>query len=145
MTSPCHRPILSFAFVALVSSSALCAGNDGFIEHYKGTPFHDSQYSGGSQKIPGKVYCAYYDLGGEGIAYHDSDAKNSGSGGLNPLDGTYLNEFRERRERRHPRIPNSLSTATRLTTTPARKIPRRRSGPSSTSVGWTEPGEWFKQ
>ena len=38
--------------------------------------------------------CAYYDLGGEGVAYHDTDAKNQGSGGLNPLDGKYLNEFR---------------------------------------------------
>src|ERR1039458_4549689 len=49
---------------------------------------------GGPQKIPGKVLCAYYDLGGEGVAYHDSDPKNHGSGELNPADGTYLNEFR---------------------------------------------------
>jgi len=27
------------------------------------------------QKIPGKLQCAYYDFGGEGIAYHDTDAK----------------------------------------------------------------------
>ena len=33
-------------------------------------------------------------MGGEGVAYHDSDAKNNGSGALNPADGTYLNEFR---------------------------------------------------
>jgi hypothetical protein len=38
--------------------------------------------------------CAYYDLGGEGVAYHDTDPKNQGSGELNPADGTYLNEFR---------------------------------------------------
>src|ERR1039458_4900191 len=49
---------------------------------------------GGPQKIPGKVLCAYYDLGGEGVAYHDSDPKNHGSGELNPADCTYLNEFR---------------------------------------------------
>jgi hypothetical protein len=30
-------------------------------------PYHDSRYSGGPQKIPGKVLCAYYDLGGEGV------------------------------------------------------------------------------
>ncbi len=29
----------------------------------------------GAQKIPGKVECAYYDRGGEGVAYHDSDSK----------------------------------------------------------------------
>src|SRR5277367_33207 len=61
---------------------------------YKGMPFHDSVYQGGPQKIPGRVQCAYYDLGGEGVAYHDSDATNSGSGALNKPDGTYLNEFR---------------------------------------------------
>src|SRR5271167_1658067 len=61
---------------------------------YRGEPFHDNAYEGGPQKIPGRVQCAYYDLGGEGIAYHDTDARNNGSGGLNPADGTYLNEFR---------------------------------------------------
>src|SRR5580700_4969203 len=66
-----------------------------FPKNYKGTPFTDSKYKDGAQKIPGKVMCAYYDLGGEGVAYHDTDAKNSGSGGLNPLDGKYLNEFRK--------------------------------------------------
>src|ERR1700743_2194976 len=64
------------------------------LKKYKGTPFHDSVYHGGPQKIPGRVQCAYYDLGGEGIAYHDSDAKNNGSGALNKADGSYLNEFR---------------------------------------------------
>jgi hypothetical protein len=29
------------------------------------------------------VQCALYDLGGEGIAYHDTDALNNGSGKLN--------------------------------------------------------------
>jgi hypothetical protein len=41
--------------------------------------------------------CAYYDLGGEGGAYHhDSDPQNHGGGELNPGDGSYLNEFRIR-------------------------------------------------
>ena len=44
--------------------------------------------------MPGQVLCAYYALGGEGVAYHDTDAKNHGSGELNPADGSYLNEFR---------------------------------------------------
>jgi hypothetical protein len=46
------------------------------------------------QPIPGKIECEYYDLGGEGIAYHDSDSINNGSGKLNPANGSYLNEFR---------------------------------------------------
>ena len=36
---------------------------------------------------PGRVDCAYYDRGGEGVAYHDVDAKNNGSGVLNPATG----------------------------------------------------------
>lgn len=57
---------------------------------YKGMPFHDSVYQGGPQEIPGRVQCAYYDFGGEGIAYHTSDAINRGSGTFNKPDGTYL-------------------------------------------------------
>ncbi len=76
--------------------AALCvtAVAPGKTKHYQGKPFHDSVYNGGPQHIPGRVMCAYYDLGGEGVAYHDSDAKNNGSGSLNPADGTYLNQFR---------------------------------------------------
>jgi hypothetical protein len=50
---------------------------------YTGKPFHDSLYTAGAQVIPGKVECAYYDLGGEGVAYHDTDAINHGNGELN--------------------------------------------------------------
>ncbi len=50
---------------------------------YKGKPFQDSVYKDGAQAIPGKLQCAYYDLGGEGVAYHDTDAANHGSGELN--------------------------------------------------------------
>src|SRR5277367_3304056 len=59
-----------------------------------GEAYHDAKWAGGPQKIPGRVLCAYYDLGGEGVAYHDTDPQNHGSGELNPADGTYLNEFR---------------------------------------------------
>ena len=47
----------------------------------------DSRHTGGAQKIPGRVECAYYDRGGEGVTYHDTDARNNGSGALNPADG----------------------------------------------------------
>jgi Carbohydrate binding module (family 6) len=50
---------------------------------YGGKPFCDSVYTNGAQGIPGRVQCAFYDLGGEGIAYHDTDAVNRGSGELN--------------------------------------------------------------
>src|SRR4029077_17918811 len=44
-----------------------------FLKQYRGLSYRDSRYQGGSQKIPGRVFCAYYDLGGEGVAYHDTD------------------------------------------------------------------------
>src|SRR5690348_12112235 len=40
------------------------------LKEYQGKPFQDSRYQGGPQKIPGRIQCAYYDLGGEGVAYH---------------------------------------------------------------------------
>jgi len=51
-------------------------------EDYKGKPFEDSVYHGGAQMIPGRLQCAYFDLGGEGVAYH-GDGINHGSGELN--------------------------------------------------------------
>ena len=87
------RRVFPFCFVAALLSPTI-AFPQSFLSQYKGLPFHDTHYSDGPQKIPGKVLCAYYDLGGEGIAYHDTDPKNHGSGELNPADGAYLNEFR---------------------------------------------------
>jgi hypothetical protein len=80
----------------LIVLGALCFTAFAFAKrcHYAGKPFEDSIYHRGPQHIPGRVMCAFYDLGGEGVAYHDSDAKNNGSGALNPADGTYLNQFR---------------------------------------------------
>jgi hypothetical protein len=69
---------------------------------YKGQPFQDSVYKAGPQSIPGILQCALYDLGGEGVAYHDTDAINHGSGELNqqpnhqrPHAGPYIWNFRK--------------------------------------------------
>jgi hypothetical protein len=103
---------------------------------YRGSPFADNRYTGGAQKIPGQVQCAYYDRGGEGVAYHDADAKNHGSGELNPLDGTYFNEFRKEEgvdtsyTKFHDTIDNS-------------PYDRVHVEEDQLYVGWTEPGEWF--
>src|SRR5258708_23266602 len=51
-------------------------------------------YNKKMQQIPGRVECEYFNLGGEGIAYHDTDSLNNGSGKLNPVNGNSLNEFR---------------------------------------------------
>jgi hypothetical protein len=115
------------------------AFSQSFASQYKGEPYHDSHYSGGAQKIPGKVLCAYYDLGGEGIAYHDTDPKNHGSGELNPADGTYLNEFRihegvDTSYTKFERKPDTIDDNPFNKVVPAADLPY---------VGWTEPGEWF--
>jgi hypothetical protein len=54
---------------------------------YKGTPFHDDLHKTGAQTIPGRVQCALFDLGGEGVAYHDADSINNGSGPYNHQPG----------------------------------------------------------
>jgi hypothetical protein len=73
---------------------------------YKGRPFVDTLNKKGLLVIPGKVELALYDLGGEGVAYHDTDVINNGSGKLNyeqncPASGlhnpsAYICHFREK-------------------------------------------------
>ncbi len=127
--------------LCVVAASILptTAFSQSFLSQYKGLPYHDSRYNGGPQKIPGRVLCAYYDLGGEGVAYHDTDAKNHGSGELNPADGTYLNEFRI-----HEGVDTSYTKFDRKPTAiddnPFDKVVPPR---DMLYVGWTEPGEWF--
>ena len=49
---------------------------------YAGLPFSDAAHKVDPPMIPGLVQCALYDLGGEGVAYHDTDPINHGSGEL---------------------------------------------------------------
>jgi len=130
--------LLKFTSTSLVVLCyALAVAGQG--QHYPGEPFHDSVYHGGAQKIPGRVQCAYYDLGGEGVAYHDMDAENRGSGTLNPADGTYLNQFRMNEgvdisyTKFHRDVPID-DNPYNLVVPPENQL----------YVGWTEPGEWFK-
>jgi len=101
-----------------------------------GQPYHDSAHPGGPQKIPGAVFCAYYDAGGEGVAYHDTEAQNQGSGKLNPADGSYLNEFR-----RHEGLDISYTKQVPDLESPCNKVVPPL---GLLYVGWNEPGEWFK-
>ena len=48
---------------------------------YKGKPFKDQHHQTGAQVVPGTVELALYDMGGEGVAYHDTTAQNEGSAG----------------------------------------------------------------
>jgi hypothetical protein len=122
----------------LFAATALCASKSEFLVHYQGTPYQDSRYQSGAQAIPGKVVCAFYDLGGEGVAYHDSDAVNHGSGELNPADGSYLHEFRI-----HEGVDISF-TKFKLDP-PVDDNPYDKVVPPADLlyVGWTVPGEWF--
>lgn len=97
--------------------------------NYKGKPYKDSL-----QVLPGKLECEKYDSGGEGIAYHDKDSLNNGSGKLNPNDGTYFNTFR-------------INEGVDISYTKPRGIddnPYNEVVPllNQLYVGWTEPGEW---
>jgi len=79
-TKPNTERALLMPLIVLSSAlSALAA----LPADYAGKPFQDSAYTAGAQVIPGRIECAYYDLGGEGVAYHDTDAINHGSGELN--------------------------------------------------------------
>jgi hypothetical protein len=111
-----------------------CATNS--VKNYSGRPFQDSVYHGGPQKIPGRVQCAYYDLGGEGVAYHVSTTTNQGSGKLNPANGTYLNEFRM-----HEGVGTSYTKFHDvIDNNPYNMV---QPPENQLYVGWTEPGEWF--
>ena len=103
---------------------------------YAGRPFGDAVHAAAPQRIPGPVFCAYYDSGGESVAYHDTELENQGSGKLNPADGSYLNEFR-----RHEGLDISYTKQM-----PDRESPCNKVTPplGLLYVGWNEPGEWFK-
>lgn len=72
------RPIkiLLPAVVGLCTVNVLVAQ---IPQGYKGKPFKDSLYTAGAQAIPGRVELAWYDMGGEGVAYHDSTPENLGA------------------------------------------------------------------
>jgi hypothetical protein len=123
-----RRLLMAFAFFSWIGS---------YGQRYPGKPFKDSLHHD-IQTIPGRLECALYDLGGEGIAYHDIDSINQGSGKLNPADGTYLNEFRMKEgvdlsytKFREPPIDNNAYNLV---------MPAK----DQLYVGWTSPGEWIK-
>lgn len=98
---------------------------------YTGKPWRNK-----IQQIPGRLECEYYDEGGEGIAYHDSDSINNGSGKLNPANGSYLNEFRMKEG-----VDISYTKTGYIDNNNYNKVPRDL---DKFYVGWTVPGEWIK-
>ena len=129
---------ISLPLFAATLLPAIPLVDNNFLSSYKGAPFHDSRYDGGPQHVPGKVLCAYYDLGGEGVAYHDADAANHGSGALNPADGSYLNEFRK-----DEGVDTSYTKFGRDPQIDDTRYDKVTPDANLLYVGWTEPGEWF--
>lgn len=105
---------------------------------YQGIPYSDSLYTSGAQEIPGKLQCEYYDLGGEGISWHDTDSINEGSGGLNPDNGSYLNSFRKRDgvDISYTKVDERMIDNNPFNFTEPFK--------DQLYVGWTAPGEWLR-
>jgi hypothetical protein len=141
-----HRSNMSPAAVvaialAVVGATAVAVQAE-VPKDYKGKPFEDAEYKAGPQSIPGKVRAAYYDLGGEGVAYHDTDPDvNHGSGELNkkpdhqrPESRPYIWSFREKEG-----VDVSYTK---------KGIDTKASGdPEDLNVlyvGWTHEGEWLK-
>ncbi len=99
-------------------------------EKYKGQAWKES-----IQQIPGKIQCELYDQGGEGVAYHDTDSTNNGSGRLNPADGTFLNEFRM-----NEGVDISYTKTGEVDNNPYNVVEPIM---GQLYTGWTEPGEWI--
>jgi Carbohydrate binding module (family 6) len=87
------------------------------------------------QPVPGRVECEFYDQGGEGVAYHDTDSINNGSGKLNPANGDFLNEFRMKEG-----VDISFTKAHDIDNNPYNKVEPEL---NHLYVGWTQPGEWI--
>ncbi len=89
-----------------------------------------------SQIIPGRVRCEYYDLGGEGITYHDKDSSNSGSGNLNKgTDSLSIFRINEAVDISFTKFHDQIDNSPYSIVQPEE---------NHLYLGWTEPGEWTK-
>lgn len=106
---------------------------------YKGKPFEDSVYKQGPQVIPGRVELALYDLGGEGIAYHDVTPVNEGAvlnhtqGHWRPGISKYIAFFRE-----NEGVDISYTKDWADFNHPNKVDPKV----SQLYIGWEDDGEW---
>jgi hypothetical protein len=106
---------------------------------YHGKAFQDSIYKGGPQVIPGRIELAYYDLGGEGVAYHDVTAVNEGaalnhtSGHWRPGVPAYIAFFRE-----NEGVDISYTKDWADFNHPNKVDPKV----NQLYIGWEENGEW---
>lgn len=123
--------IYSAYFLIITVLLTLFVTNSSTAQKYKGKP-----WKGTVPQIPGKLQCELYDIGGEGVAYHDSDSINNGSGKLNPANGTFLNEFRMKEG-----VDISYTKSKEIDNNPYNLVEPKM---DQLYVGWTTPGEWIK-
>jgi formylglycine-generating enzyme required for sulfatase activity len=120
----------SVGFRVIFSSYPFQQENNIFLKTYSGKPWKNNY-----QQIPGKIQAEWFDVGGQGIAYHDQDSNNNGSGKLNPINGTELNAFR-------------MNESVDISYTKSKGIddnPYNIVNPfmGELYVGWTVPREWI--
>lgn len=85
--------------------------------------------------VPGIIQGESYDGGGEGVAYHDTDSVNNGSGKLNPVNGNPLHEFRI-----HEGVDISYTKNNGIDDNPFNRV---KPDSNQLYVGWTVAGEWI--
>ena len=136
-----YRPAMSSRLIACLVSAVVCVvGIAAVPSGYKGTPFADAVHKAGMANIPGIVQCALYDLGGEGVAYHDTDSTNNGSGKLNLEPGhqkshasAYVWHFRKDEGVDISYVKDGADLShTNLVSPHINQF----------YIGWTEDGEW---
>jgi hypothetical protein len=71
---PCNYKISLTALMFFLTVTGLQAQ---LPEDYQGKPYKPYSCYEGVQCIPGRIELAWYDLGGEGVAYHDVDSANN--------------------------------------------------------------------
>ena len=129
-------PLLFFVLGLLSCTNNL---KNNIPKDYKGIPYVDDTYKKGAQTIPGKIECKLFDLGGEGVGYHDSDSSNNGSGEYNYREGhcegvsDYVCHFRI-----NDGVDLSYTKEFLDFNHPNPFTPEREQG----FIGWTNDGEW---
>jgi endoglucanase len=96
---------------------------------YSGKPFQ-----GRVQSIPGLLECEFYDEGGEGVAYHETDGRNHGSGELNKGDS-------ERDNFRKDENVDLSYTKRDWDNSEFNRVPQKL---DRFYLGWTATGEWVR-
>lgn len=121
------RPVLSAAAALAALVTAAVWGDEN-------TPFDSAPIP-----IPGRVQAENYDLGGEGVAYHDSDSLNNGNGKLNLRFDDPEASFR-----REEGVDLSYTKAPREKFAGDRTVDGGKVALGSLYVGWGQPGEWIR-